>query len=136
MGEKTLGSTTVVHVAIVVRDIEAKIEAWSALLGQPAPRVFMTGPLEETQTTYQGEPTPAQAKLAFFRVGQIQLELIEPVGEPSTWHEQLNTQGESLHHIAFVDPAGRLPGWALRVCGRQREAGRDSGAAGERLSLP
>jgi methylmalonyl-CoA/ethylmalonyl-CoA epimerase len=101
MSENTLGSTTVVHVAIVVRDIKEKVEAWSALLGQPVPRIFVTGPVEEAQTRYQGEPTPAQAKLAFFRVGQIQLELIEPVGEPSTWHDQLVVHGESLHHIAF-----------------------------------
>jgi 4-hydroxyphenylpyruvate dioxygenase-like putative hemolysin len=31
----------------------------------------------------------------------VDLELIEPVGKPSTWHDQLDERGEGLHHIAF-----------------------------------
>ena len=38
---------------------------------------------------------------AFFHLGQVDLELIEPVGEPSTWQDQLDEHGDSLHHIAF-----------------------------------
>jgi len=34
-------------------------------------------------------------------MGQVTLELIEPIGEPSTWNDQLATHGQSLHHIAF-----------------------------------
>ena len=43
----------------------------------------------------------ARAKLAFFDLGHVQLELIEPVGGPSTWQEFLDTKGEGVHHIAF-----------------------------------
>jgi hypothetical protein len=39
--------------------------------------------------------------MAFFELGQISLELIEPVGKPSTWRDQLDEHGDSLHHIAF-----------------------------------
>ncbi|MCX7669140.1 MAG: VOC family protein, partial [Anaerolineae bacterium] len=60
-----------------------------------------TGPYEETQAQYKGQPTTARAKLAFFRLGQVSLELIEPIGEPSTWNDQLQEHGDSLHHIAF-----------------------------------
>jgi methylmalonyl-CoA/ethylmalonyl-CoA epimerase len=31
----------------------------------------------------------------------VALELIQPLGEPSTWNEQLATHGPSLHHVAF-----------------------------------
>jgi 4-hydroxyphenylpyruvate dioxygenase-like putative hemolysin len=34
-------------------------------------------------------------------MGSLQLELIEPDGEPSTWQEYLDTHGEGVHHIAF-----------------------------------
>lgn len=34
-------------------------------------------------------------------MGQVDLELIEPIGEPSTWKDQLDAHGDSLHHIAF-----------------------------------
>ncbi|HMA35154.1 MAG TPA: VOC family protein, partial [Chloroflexia bacterium] len=46
-------------------------------------------------------PTPARAKLAFFHLGQVSIELIEPLGHPSTWQDQLTQHGESLHHIAM-----------------------------------
>ena len=52
-------------------------------------------------TEYHKQSTPARAKLAFFQLGQVALELIEPIGEPSTWRDQLMAHGPSLHHIAF-----------------------------------
>ena len=102
MAAETLGSTTVVQVGIIVDDIEAKAQAWASLLGLPVPQVRITDPLETAQTRYRGQPTRARAKLAFLNLGQVSLELIEPVGEPSTWKDQLDQHGNSIHHIAFV----------------------------------
>jgi methylmalonyl-CoA/ethylmalonyl-CoA epimerase len=98
---ESLGTTTVTQVAIVVNNIEEKAQAWAQLLGVPVPEWHLTDPVEQAQTEYQGQPSTARAKLAFFNLGQVSLELIEPVGEPSTWADQLNAHGESLHHIAF-----------------------------------
>ena len=39
--------------------------------------------------------------MAFFQLGSVSLELIEPVGGPSTWQEHLDAHGDSLHHVAF-----------------------------------
>jgi hypothetical protein len=39
--------------------------------------------------------------LAFFRLENITIELIEPIGGPSTWREFLEKNGEGVHHIAF-----------------------------------
>ncbi len=100
MAEPTLGPT-IKQVAIIVRDIEAKAQAWSAVLGLPVPQIIITDPVETAQTEYRGQPSPARAKLAFFNMGQVQIELIEPIGEPSEWKDQLDQHGESLHHIAF-----------------------------------
>ncbi|NWG19467.1 MAG: VOC family protein [Chloroflexi bacterium] len=97
----TLGSTVVVQVAITVPDIDAAASAWAALLGVPKPPIMITDPLEQAHTEYRGAPTPARAKLAFFRLGQVSLELIEPIDGPSTWKDGLDAHGPSLHHIAF-----------------------------------
>jgi catechol 2,3-dioxygenase-like lactoylglutathione lyase family enzyme len=99
--DNSLGTTTVTQVAIIVRDIEAKARAWAHVLGLPVPAVIVTDPVEVAKTEYQGRPSPARAKLAFFQLGQVSLELIEPIGGPSTWQEHLDAHGESLHHIAF-----------------------------------
>lgn len=99
--ELALGTNAVVQVGIVVRDIEAKARAWSEILGLPMPEIKITAPTEIAHTEYEGESTPARAKLAFLHMGQVDVELIEPIGEPSTWNDQLTQHGDSLHHIAF-----------------------------------
>ena len=40
----------------------------------------------------------------------MDIELIEPDENPSTWREFLDTNGEGVHHIAFVikDMAGKI----------------------------
>jgi len=101
MEQHGLGTTTITQVGLIVRDIEAKARAWADVLGVPVPEIRMTDPVEQAQTEYAGASTPARAKLAFFHLGQVDLELIEPIGEPSTWKDQLDQHGDSLHHIAF-----------------------------------
>jgi hypothetical protein len=98
---KTLESGPIVQVAVVVSNIEAKSRAWAALFGQPVPQVRITDSADVARTEYKGAPTPARAKLAFFRFGDLSVELIEPIDGPSTWRDQLAAHGDSLHHIAF-----------------------------------
>jgi catechol 2,3-dioxygenase-like lactoylglutathione lyase family enzyme len=101
MTEQTLGTTTITQVGIIVQDIEAKARAWAEVLGLPVPEIMITDTYERAQTEYAGKPSNARAKLAFFHLGQVDLELIEPVGKPSTWQDQLDGHGDSLHHLAF-----------------------------------
>ena len=102
MTEPTLGNNIVMQVGIIVRDIEAKARAWSEILGLPMPNIIITDTVDKAQTEYNGKPTIARAKLAFFHMGQLDVELIEPIDGPSTWKDQLDGHGDSLHHIAFV----------------------------------
>jgi methylmalonyl-CoA/ethylmalonyl-CoA epimerase len=101
MTEQTLGTTTVIQIGITVQDIEAKARAWAEILGLPVPEIMIADASERAKTEYNGKPSSTGAKLAFFDLGQVSLELIEPVGEPSTWRDQLDEHGDSLHHIAF-----------------------------------
>src|SRR5262245_51459614 len=101
MTEASFGPTTLTQVGIIVHDIEAAARAWSDILGLPMPSIIITDSVETAHTEYQGQPTTARAKLAFFKMGQVDIELIEPIGEPSTWKDQLDGHGDSLHHIAF-----------------------------------
>lgn len=101
MVEPTLGTTTVTQVGIIVRDIESKARAWSEILGLPMPEIMITDTVDKTQAEHHGTSTTARAKLAFFKMGNLDIELIEPIDEPSTWNDQLDQHGDSLHHIAF-----------------------------------
>lgn len=91
----------IAQVAIVVRDVEKTARNYAELFGMEMPPIILTDPEEKAHTRYRGQPTQAQAKLAFFRMGSLSLELIEPVGGPSTWREFLDRHGEGIHHIAF-----------------------------------
>jgi hypothetical protein len=99
---KTLGSRRVVQIGLVVRDVEETAQAYAALFGLDAPGWSLTDPEPVAHTRYRGEATEARAKLAFLDLGSVSLELIEPVGGPSTWREFLDAHGEGVHHIAFV----------------------------------
>ncbi len=91
-----LGTTTVTQIGLVVANIDKSIDAYCSVLGLPRPDVIETDEYEKAKTSYRGHPTPARAKLAFFDLGQVSLELIEPVGEPSTWKEALEKNGEGF----------------------------------------
>ena len=96
-----LGANAVTQIGIVVKDIEKTSKAYAEMLGVKIPKWEITDPVEKSHTQYRGRPSKARAKLAFFQLDNIVIELIEPVGGPSTWQEFLETKGEGVHHIAF-----------------------------------
>lgn len=100
MNEQGLGTHIVTQIAVVVKDIDKAIEAYSRIFNLPKPSVMITD-AENARGVYRGKPTQAQAKLAFFNLGQVSLELIEPLGGESVWQEVLDAKGEGVHHIAF-----------------------------------
>lgn len=101
METQGLGTNVVCQVAVVVRDIEKAARAYAQVFNVPVPQARETETADKTNIKYRGETTTGRAKLAFFNLGQVSLELIEPIGGPSTWQEHLDTRGEGMHHIAF-----------------------------------
>lgn len=101
--EALLPTRTALHVGIVVQDIEAAITHWTSLLElEEKPKVILAEGHESKPTHFNGHPTNARAKLAFFQLENIQIELIEPMGdEPSDWREFLTKKGAGVHHLAF-----------------------------------
>ncbi len=96
-----LGGGKVTQVGIVVRNIEASARAYAEVLGTAVPAWELTDPVEKAHTLYKGKPSPGRAKLAFIPLPNVTLELIEPVGGPSTWRDALEAKGEGVHHLAF-----------------------------------
>jgi catechol 2,3-dioxygenase-like lactoylglutathione lyase family enzyme len=86
---------------MVVRDIEKTRDFWAKLLGVEKTPIIETEGWELTHMTFRGAPSKGKAKLTFFNLENIVLELIQPVGGPSTWQDFLKKHGEGIHHIAF-----------------------------------
>jgi methylmalonyl-CoA/ethylmalonyl-CoA epimerase len=92
---------TVTQVAVIVKDIDKAREAWANVLGVTVPEVSVAESHPSRPTRYIGNPSDAKAKLVFFDMGNLQVELIQPLGGKSTWQEFLDKNGEGIHHIAF-----------------------------------
>lgn len=100
--QKSLLNTDVVtQIALVVHDIDKTAQKYAHFFGVAMPKIITTDPASQTHAQYRGQPTNARAKLTFFRLKNLTLELIEPDHEPSTWREHLDAHGEGVHHIAF-----------------------------------
>ncbi|MFX1282981.1 MAG: VOC family protein [Promethearchaeota archaeon] len=97
-----LENQTIIQIGIIVKDIEQTSLIYSKLFGIEKPQWFWTEPFDIAKTEYKGNPTPTRAKLAFIKLKNLEIELIEPDDNPSTWKEHLDTRGEGVHHIAFI----------------------------------
>jgi len=91
-----------VQVGIIVENIEEATKEWTRFLGlETAPGISVATGSELNPTMYRGNPSGATARLSFFKLDNITIELIQPDGKPSTWQEFLDTRGQGIHHIAF-----------------------------------
>ncbi len=101
---KSFPSKTVTQIGFVVKDIEKSAKVYADLFSMDMPDIILTDGYEKTNAEYMGQAMEAKAKLAFIHMENITLELIEPVGKPSTWADFLEQEGEGIHHIAFQVP--------------------------------
>ncbi len=95
-----LEPNTVVQIGIIVKDVRKASRRYAEVFGLPEPEVVPIAADSFAHTRYHGEASTATGKGAFFHLGPVEMELIEPVGQPSTWDDFLQTHGEGIHHIA------------------------------------
>lgn len=92
------------QIAIVVRDIDQALEAYTRVLGWGPWNVYEHKPPALHDTYLHGEPTEYTMLGAETHVGPIVVELLQPVHGPSIYKEWLEEHGEGLHHIAVMRP--------------------------------
>lgn len=101
MDKNLLGTNIVTQIGIIVKDIDEASQTYADFFGVLKPKWNWTDGYEKSHAEFNGKPSDARAKLAFFDMGQLQIELIEPDENISTWREFLDKHGEGVHHIAF-----------------------------------
>jgi methylmalonyl-CoA epimerase len=79
--------TQIDHIGIAVHSLEESIPFYRDILGLP----------------YLGtEEVPSEeVRVAFFAVGEVRIELLEPLSPNSSIAKHLATRGEGFHHIAY-----------------------------------
>ncbi len=96
-----LDAPVVIQIGMIVKDIRKSVRYYAEVFGIPEPEVRPIAADDYAHTRVRGKPSNAKGKGAYFHLGPIEMELIEPEGSPSIWEEFLRVHGEGIHHIAF-----------------------------------
>ena len=94
-----LSSTVISHIGIVVPDIDKTSRMFSEIFGVSGPPVRTA-----SLSLPEGRPSngvPMVIRFVNFIVGNMRLELVQPVSGPSPHQDHLARFGPSLHHIGF-----------------------------------
>ena len=94
-------NTQIGQVALIVKDAEKVSKNIADIFGFVESPYEIIGEYELANTMYKGQPTPAKAKATFYHMGNLDMEIIEPIGGPSTWNDFLEENGEGIHHVAW-----------------------------------
>ncbi len=87
------------QVGIVVRDMEHAIARFQELgMGTFETRVLPP----DREEWFRGEPFHGPVKISMANWGDVQMELIEPVGDRGLHREYLDEKGEWIQHIMFA----------------------------------
>jgi methylmalonyl-CoA/ethylmalonyl-CoA epimerase len=89
--------TKIIQVGMVVGDVDKVMEKLSALGIGPFEQMNLSPEREEW---FRGKRMYADFKIRGARIGDVQLELIQPLSGDSPHKEFLETHGEGLQHIA------------------------------------
>jgi methylmalonyl-CoA/ethylmalonyl-CoA epimerase len=99
------------HVGVVVRDMDRTIEHLEAIGIGP---FGMMGEQKWVDIAFKGElrgkPAEWSVKISNTKVGDTEIELLQPSGGESVLQEFLDEKGEGVHHIAYLvdDVAGEV----------------------------
>lgn len=95
------------HVGVVVKDIRKAIAYLESLGIGPftAPDVKPGSPPVFTvpfKGELHGKPAAWRTTISFAKMGNVELELLEPTEGPQALKESLDKTGEGLHHLGFI----------------------------------
>ncbi|MGB7539775.1 MAG: VOC family protein [Anaerolineales bacterium] len=97
-----LQNAVLCQIGFVAKDAARVAGKLAEITGMEPGEPIITDGVEKARTEFRGQPSSARAKLIFFNMGQVSIEIIEPIGGPSTWKEFLDKHGDGVHHIAFT----------------------------------
>jgi methylmalonyl-CoA/ethylmalonyl-CoA epimerase len=93
----------ITQVSVTVRDLDAKMKRYHQAFGWGPWKVFEAdGKTVMHHCEWKGKPAEFKVRWAETMVGDINFELLEPLGEGNPWQEFLDTKGEGISSIAVM----------------------------------
>jgi len=100
MSKEKIKFAEISQVAVVVEDLKKTIENYWQILGIGPWKIYTFAPPELKEMTIRGKPVDYSMKFAETTVGNVIIEVIEPMEGPSIYKEFLEEKGGGPHHIA------------------------------------
>jgi catechol 2,3-dioxygenase-like lactoylglutathione lyase family enzyme len=105
MKGKKLSFQDFMHVGLIVKNIEQTLEKMENIFEIGPYKIIEFPPKEmkkdEIQLSYHGKSTWFTARFCFIKMGNTEIELIEPVEGDSIWKDFLAEKGEGIHHLKY-----------------------------------
>jgi hypothetical protein len=95
------------HVGVVVKDLGRTLDTLTNVFGIGPFKIVDFPPKgtdEDIEMTYYGKPADFTAKFCFAKMGDIELEIIQPISGKSVWFDFLEKHGEGIHHLKYEVP--------------------------------
>jgi methylmalonyl-CoA/ethylmalonyl-CoA epimerase len=75
------------HIGVAVKDLDQAMKLYKDVFGIEPSLIY--------------ESSYTKAKIAFFPIGNVNVELIQPVSSDSVMGKFLEKRGEGIHHVAY-----------------------------------
>ncbi|MBN2240608.1 MAG: VOC family protein [Dehalococcoidales bacterium] len=85
--------------AVVVHDLKKTVKRLESF--GMGPFILPDAPEGAEGLFYREHPLESNYKALVGRLGNMQIEIIQPDDKPNPWSEFLRTRGEGIHHIGF-----------------------------------
>lgn len=95
--------SSITQIGVVVRDMERFVQNMEKLIGAKPQKIvrFPNETMENQERYYYGKEADYIALLGFFKIGNLEIEAIQPLQGKNIWTTFLEEKGEGIHHIRF-----------------------------------
>lgn len=92
-----------IQVGVLTKDLEKYLKRLEETFGIGPWRISEYPPIGTNPfTEYMGEKGDFRAKFCFFNLGNIEIELIQPLSGNNIWDDFIEKHGNAIHHIKFL----------------------------------
>ncbi|MDD4189175.1 MAG: VOC family protein [Eubacteriales bacterium] len=95
--------SSISQIGVVVRDMGRFAKNMEALIGAKPLNIieFPNASMKNHERYYYGNEADFIALLGFFKIGNLEIEAIQPLSGKNIWTDFLDEKGEGIHHIRF-----------------------------------
>ena len=93
----------VVQIGVIVHDVDLAVSKYRDILGLQPWSINHVDTRNGIGRKFKkdGVDIEIKAKIAWIQLGNVEIELIQPLDEDNVYYEHLTTKGPGLHHIMF-----------------------------------